>query len=87
MRNSCILKAVAAFMFLPLTLLLAQNPSNALSFDGIDDRVNIATTVPFSGNFTYEAWIRTNALSGSILSYGSPTVNNYVQFGMFGGGI
>ncbi|RSK25244.1 LamG-like jellyroll fold domain-containing protein [Hymenobacter metallilatus] len=48
-----------AFVFLP-------PPGNALAFDGTDDYVRMASTLPATAELTLEAWVNPAAFSGSL---------------------
>ncbi|MDD4410225.1 MAG: DUF2341 domain-containing protein [Candidatus Shapirobacteria bacterium] len=57
-----------------------KNTGAGLKFDGIDDRVTLTSTINLvSGNdWTVSAWVKTNTVSGSILSNssGGPVAND-----------
>lgn len=74
---------VVAVVFGFGSLKAQEDPGNALEFDGIDDNVVINTVPTLSNSFTFSAWIKPDALSGSqqILSAGSTTTPyNTIQF-------
>jgi len=77
-----------------LTLLLvhvtsmAQPPGNALHFDGSNDNVSINNTLGNfgTGSFTVEAWIRTSAVNGTIISKRNANTNgNFFRFTVISG--
>ncbi|MGC8776172.1 MAG: LamG domain-containing protein, partial [Minisyncoccia bacterium] len=57
----------------------------ALSFDGVDDYVNINSVNPFRNPFTVSVWVRFNAVNkgsdNAILGHGSATLNNGLHLG------
>lgn len=57
------------------------NPS-ALSFDGVDDVVTLATPVLLSGEFTQEMWIKYSNTILKMWTGGKPTTN--IKFGVSG---
>ncbi|MBZ9728414.1 hypothetical protein LB467_01835 [Salegentibacter sp. JZCK2] len=50
----------------PEILEVNLNPCIALDFDGVDDYVDLGTT--YTGNYSFEAWIRPEASTGTIIS-------------------
>ncbi|NQW01590.1 MAG: tandem-95 repeat protein, partial [Rhodospirillales bacterium] len=72
---------------------IAAHISNALAFDGVDDRVELGSQYAFAtetGSFTYEAWVRPDALNTGrmqILQIGNDVSTNdalslYVEGGV-----
>ena len=56
--------------------------SNALNFDGSNDRVNISPVIPYTSNFTVEGWIKTTGgLTPPMFCWGNSVVNGYVLVG------
>jgi len=68
-----------------------NGPSQSLAFDGVDDIVNITGATKLAtgtGNFTYEAWIRTTETTNrvDVISVGDNTTTNAGGFlFVFGG--
>ncbi len=67
------------FIFLTFTLLsTAQN--TALDFDGSSNQyIETSTMVPLTNSFTVMGWIYAKAGHTQIFSWGSSTVNKYIQ--------
>jgi hypothetical protein len=61
----------------------------ALSFDGVDDYVNVNNVNPFQGNFTVALWLNFSQVNKStdnaIVGNGTPTFNQGLHLGERGG--
>ncbi|MBY0424859.1 MAG: IPT/TIG domain-containing protein, partial [Cytophagales bacterium] len=73
--SGCGTATLGGFTFTP--------PGAALDFDGTNDYVDISPVIPFTNDFTIEAWIKTSQTSGVIFAWGDPVVNNYTTFEVY----
>ncbi len=84
------MKKLILFIFLSILLLSFSNinaQNRVLSFDGVDDYIDVQPSVPsFSSVITIEAWIKTTASKGEndIICWGGQNADN-VQFRTSGG--
>ena len=81
-RNVIALLVSIAFLSCINPARVNAQVANALNFDGIDDYVDISPLIPYSSNFTLEAWIKTSSGSAVVYGRGNPTVNGYLYFGL-----
>ncbi|MEA2041645.1 MAG: LamG-like jellyroll fold domain-containing protein [Bacteroidota bacterium] len=62
-------------------------PGNALDFDGSDDYTETNPMIPYNDSYTVTAWIKPVSNTGTIICWGSETVNNYTNLKVFYGKI
>jgi hypothetical protein len=63
----------------PFAVMLA--PGNSLAFDGVNDYVRPAGTLPATGEFTLETWVNPTALSSSPNSLSAVLMTDYFVVG------
>lgn len=78
--NNLYLKVLLLFCLAFPQVYQAQTAGNALQFDGFDDHVVVSPTIPYSNNYTLEAWVNFTGTNATIFSWGNNAVNGYVDF-------
>tara|TARA_R110002096_G_scaffold123071_4_gene266421 strand:- start:969 stop:1262 length:294 start_codon:yes stop_codon:yes gene_type:complete len=70
--------SLALCLLLAITTTLSAQSGQVLEFDGVDDRVTVATGTPFDVDDTYtlEAWVRPDFIGAhhAILGRGAGTI-------------
>ncbi|MBP6428323.1 MAG: LamG domain-containing protein, partial [Bacteroidia bacterium] len=82
LKRAILVMALISINLFGTTDKLFAQTANALNFDGNDDYVDITPSVPYTGTFTIEGWIKTSDPNAKLFIWESTVLNGHAYLGL-----